>query len=159
MEMHKRVGGFWTAMIMDTRENRCWPSLGCIFRPDEFRLEGLSRTGATGKWLSGCCEFTRSRIPGSQLAMEWHSRDIIDDLYWEARTIAEDWGDERTPGVRDEGHGEVRAEEPRHRGDLMGRSDSHSTNDEAEHERVILVPVKPMPQWRPHSPGHARRDG
>jgi hypothetical protein len=28
MEMHKRVGGFWTAMSMDTKENRCWPSLG-----------------------------------------------------------------------------------------------------------------------------------
>jgi hypothetical protein len=36
MEMHKRVGGFFTAKIMDTNENRCWPTLGAIFPPDEF---------------------------------------------------------------------------------------------------------------------------
>jgi hypothetical protein len=30
-------------------------------------------------------------------------------------------------------------------------------NDEAEDERVVLVPVKPMPQWRPPSPGRAPR--
>jgi hypothetical protein len=36
MEMHKRMGGFWTAMIIDTKENKCWPSLGRIFLPNEF---------------------------------------------------------------------------------------------------------------------------
>jgi hypothetical protein len=53
------------------------------------------------------------------------------------------------------GHGEVRAEDPGERGDLMARSDSDSTDDEAADERVVLVPVKPMLQWRPHPPGRA----
>jgi hypothetical protein len=112
MEMHKRVGGFWTAMIMDTTENRCWPSLGSIFLPDEFRLEDLSREGATGRWLSGCNEFTRSRIPVAQLGMESPFGEIIGGLYREARRTAEDWGAERTAGVKDGGHGEVQAEDP-----------------------------------------------
>jgi hypothetical protein len=50
-------------------------------------------------------------------------------------------------------HGEVRAEDPGERGDLMTRSDSDSADDEAEDERV--VPVKSMSQWRPHLPGRA----
>jgi hypothetical protein len=53
------------------------------------------------------------------------------------------------------GHGEVRAEDPGERGDLMTESDSDSADDEAEDERVVLVPVKPMPKWRPHPPGRA----
>jgi hypothetical protein len=51
----------------------------------------------------------------------------------------------------------VRAEDPGERGDLMARSDSDSADDEAEDERVVLVPVKPMPQWRPDPPGRASR--
>jgi hypothetical protein len=112
MGMHKTVGGFWTAMIMDTKENQCWPSLGRISPPDEFRLEGLSREGATGRWLSVCNEFTRSRIPGAQLGMELPFGEIIDGLYREARRTAEDGGAEQTAGGREVGHGEVRAEEP-----------------------------------------------
>jgi hypothetical protein len=53
------------------------------------------------------------------------------------------------------GHGEVRAEDPGERGDLKARSDSDSTDDEAKDERVVLVPVKPMPQWMPHPSGRA----
>jgi hypothetical protein len=37
----------------------------------------------------------------------------------------------------------------------MALSDLDSADDEAEDERVVLVSVKPMPQWRPHSPGRA----
>jgi hypothetical protein len=145
MGMHKRVRGFGTAMIMDMKENRCWPSLGWIFRPDEFRLEGLLREGATGRWLSGCNEFVRSRIPVAQLGMESPFGEIIDGLYREARRTAEDRGEERTAGVRDGGDGEVRAEDPGERGDLMARSDSNPADDEAKDERIVLVPVKPMP--------------
>jgi hypothetical protein len=119
MEMHKRVGGFWTAMIMDMKENRSWPSLGWIFPPDEFRLEGLSIEGATGRWLSGCSEFTGSRIPEAQLGMEWPFGEIIDGLYREARRTAGDGGAERAASVGDGGHGEARAEDPGERGDLM----------------------------------------
>jgi hypothetical protein len=143
------------AMIMDTKENQCWPSLGRIFRSDEFRLEGLSREGATRRWLSGCNEFTRSRIPVAQLGMELRFREIIDGLYQEALRAADDGGAEQTGGVRDMGHGEVRAEDPGERGDLMARSESDSADDEAEDERLVLVPVKPMPQWRLDSPGRA----
>jgi hypothetical protein len=147
MEMHKRVGGFRTAMIMDTEENRCWPSLGWIFRPDEFRLEGLSREGAAGRWLSGCNEFIWSRIPVAQLGMESPFGEIIDGLYREARRTSEDVGAEETAGGRDVGHEEVRTEDPGERGYLMARSDSDSADDETEDERVVLVlvPVKPMP--------------
>jgi hypothetical protein len=53
------------------------------------------------------------------------------------------------------GHGEVRAEQPAERGDLMARSDSDSADDEAHNERVAQLAVKPMPQWRPHPPGRA----
>jgi hypothetical protein len=123
MEMHKRVGGFWTAMVMDTKENRCRPSLGQIFPPDEFRLEGLSREGATGRWLSECNEFTGSRIPVAQLGMELPFGEIIDGLYWDARRTAEDGGAERTAGGRDVSYVEVRAEDPGERGDQMARSD------------------------------------
>jgi hypothetical protein len=159
MEMHKKVGGFWTAMIMDTKENRCWPSLGWIFPPNEFRLEVLSREGAIGRWLSGCNEFTRSKIPVAQLGMESPFRDIIDGLYREAWRTAEDGGSEQTTVGRDEGHGEVRAEHSGERGDLMARSDLGSADDEAKDERVVLVPVKPMPQWRPHLHAVRHRDG
>jgi hypothetical protein len=41
----------------------------------------------------------------------------------------------------------------------MARSDSDSANDEAEDERVVLVPVKPMPKWRPHTQAMRHRDG
>jgi hypothetical protein len=150
MEMHKRVGGFWTAMIMDTKENRCWPSLGWMFRSDEFRLEGLSREGATSRWLSGCNEFTRSRIPVAQLGMESPFGEIIDGLYREAQRTANDGGAEQTAGVRDGGHEEVQAEEPGDRGDLIARSVLDSTDDQANDERV--VPVKPIPQWRLYAP-------
>jgi hypothetical protein len=64
-------------------------------------------------------------------------------------------GAEQTAGNRDVGHGEVRAEEPGERGDLMARSDSDSTDDEVEDVRVVLVPVKPRPQWMPHASGRA----
>jgi hypothetical protein len=57
------------------------------------------------------------------------------------------------------GHWEVRAEDPGERGDLMARSDSDSVDDEAEDERVVLVPIKPMPQWRPHPQAVRHRDG
>jgi hypothetical protein len=53
------------------------------------------------------------------------------------------------------GHEEVGAEDPGERGDLMARSDSDLADDEAEDERVVLVPVKPIPQWRPHPAGRA----
>jgi hypothetical protein len=153
MEMHKRVGGFWTAMIMDTKETLYWPNLIRIFPPNEFRLESLSREGTTSRWLSGCNEFTRSRIPVAQLGMESPFREIIDGLYREARRTADDGGAEQIARGRDVGHGEVRAEDPGERGDLVARSDSDSTDDGAEDERV--VPVKPMPQWRPHPTGRA----
>jgi hypothetical protein len=94
MEMHKRVAGFWTAMITDTKENWCWPSLGWIFPSEKCRLEGLSREGAIGRWLNGYSEFTRSRIPVAQLRMESPFGDIIDGLYREARRTAEDGGAE-----------------------------------------------------------------
>jgi hypothetical protein len=42
------------------------------------------------------------------------------------------------------GHEEVRAEEPRDKGDLMVRPDSDSTNDEAADERVL--PLRPVPR-------------
>jgi hypothetical protein len=142
-------------MILDTKENGCWPSLGQIFRPNEFHLEGLSREGATSRWLSGCNEFTRSRIPVTQLGIESPFRGIPDGLYREARRTADDGGTEQTAGGRDVGHGEVRAEERGERGDLMARSDSDSADDEAKDERVVLVPVKPMPKWRSHPPGRA----
>jgi hypothetical protein len=57
------------------------------------------------------------------------------------------------------GHGEVRAEDPGERGDLMTRLDSDSADDDAEDERVVRVPVKPMPQWRPHPQAVRHRDG
>jgi hypothetical protein len=142
-------------MDIDTKENRCWPSLGWIFRPDEFRLEGLSREEATSRWLSGCNEFTQLRIPVTQLGMESPFGATIDSLCGEARRTAEDWGAERAAGIRDGGHWEVRAEDSGERGDLMARSDSDSADDEAEDERVILVSVKPMPQRRLHPPGRA----
>jgi hypothetical protein len=82
---------------------------------------------------------------------------IIDGLYREAWRTVEDGGAEQTAGIRDVGHGEVRAEGPGDRGDWMARSDSDSTDDEAEDERV--VPVKPMPQWRPHPQAVRHRDG
>jgi hypothetical protein len=144
---------------MDTKENRCWPSLGGIFPLDEFRLDGLSREGATSRWLSGCNEFTRSRIPVAQLGMGSPFGDIIDGLYREARRTANDRGTEQTAGGRDVDHGKVRAEDPGERGDLMARSDSDSADDEAKDERVILVPVKPMPQWRPRPQAMRNRDG
>jgi hypothetical protein len=155
MEMHKRVGGFRTAMIMDTKENRCWPSHGNIFRPDEFRLEGLSREGATNRWQSVWDEFTRSRIPVARLGMESPFCEIIDCFYREARRTADDGGAEQTAGGRYVSHGEVRAEDPGERGDLMARSDLDSADDEAKDKRVVLVPIKPMPQWRSHPPGCA----
>jgi hypothetical protein len=57
------------------------------------------------------------------------------------------------------GHGEVRAGDPGDRGDLMARSDSDSADDETKDERVVLVPVKPMPQWRPHPQAVCHGDG
>jgi hypothetical protein len=66
---------------------------------------------------------------------------------------------DQTAGDRDVGHGVVRAEEPGETGDMMARSDSDSADDEAEDERAILVPVKPMPQWRPHRQVMRHRDG
>jgi hypothetical protein len=85
--------------------------------------------------------------------MELPLRGIIDGLYREARKAAEDGGTERTAGVRDMGHRKVRPEEPEDRGHLMARSDSYSTDNEAEDERIVSI--KPMPQWRPHHPGRA----
>jgi hypothetical protein len=89
--------------------------------------------------------------------MESLFRDIIDGLYREARRTADDGGAEQIAGGRDVGHGEVRAEDPRERGDPMARSDSDSRDDETKDERVILVlvPVKLIPQWKPHSLGRA----
>jgi hypothetical protein len=81
--------------------------------------------------------------------------EIIDGLYQETRRTAEDVGAEQTARGRDVYHAEVRAEHPGERGDLMARSDSDSADDEAEDERVVLVPVKPMPQWRPRPPRRA----
>jgi hypothetical protein len=159
MEMHNRVGGYWTAMIMDTKENRSWPSLGWILWPDQFRLEGLSRQGATRRWVSGCYEFAQSRIPVELLGMESPFRGTIDGLCREAGRTADDGGAQQTLGGRDMGHGEVRAQDPGDRGDLMARSDSDSAHDKAEDGRVVLVPVKPMPQWRPHPQAVRHHDG
>jgi hypothetical protein len=66
--------------------------------------------------------------------MESPFGEIIDGLYREARRTAEDGGAEQTAGCRYVGHGEVRAEGPGERGDLMARSDSDSADDEAEDE-------------------------
>jgi hypothetical protein len=57
------------------------------------------------------------------------------------------------------GHGEVRAEDPGEKGDLMARSNLDSADDWAEDERVVLVPVNPMPQWRPRPQAVRHRDG
>jgi hypothetical protein len=89
--------------------------------------------------------------------MESPFRGIIDGFYREARRTAEDGGAERTAGMRDRGHWEVRAEEPGDKGDLMARSNSDSTDDEVEDDRV--VPVKPMPQWRPRPQAGCHRVG
>jgi hypothetical protein len=56
------------------------------------------------------------------------------------------------------GHAEVRAEDPGERGDLMAGSYSDSADDQAADEGVLLVPVKPMPQWRPHPQAVRHRD-
>jgi hypothetical protein len=121
-------------MIMDTKESRYWPGLGRVCPPHEFRLKGLSREGAIGKWLSGCNEFTRSETLVAQLGMESPFREISNSLYREARRTAEDRGTEQTAGGKDVGHGEVRAQDPGERGDLIERSDSDSADDEAQGE-------------------------